>query len=410
MKQKLSSCAAAFICLLHLSCAAAAGLPAIPDAGRAALSDFLRQSVARGDVPALVALVANRDTVLFLDGAGKRDVANNAPIATDTIFRIASMTKPITSLGVMMLYEEGKIGLDDPVTKYLPEFEHVRVLTRFDSADGTYDTRPPARPITIRHLLTHTSGIGYAFSDARLAKIDDGKKAVADLPLLHDPGDKFTYGQNTAVLGRVVEKVAGQPLDAFLRARIFTPLDMHDTFFAVPADKVHRVVTVHGKMAGVLSERPNPASLQSPVRGDGGLFSTARDYGTFLQLFLNGGHRGATRLVSEASIRLMTSNQIGRVVVEQQPAADVARTAPFPLGAGKDKFGLGFQIESAPVADRGLRSEGSYSWGGINNTHFWVDPQKAVAAVVLMQVLPFYDESCIKVLRGFERIVYRELR
>jgi methyl acetate hydrolase len=405
-----SSAAAACVCLALLSGAAAAGLPTIPDAGRAALSGFLRERVAHGDVPAVVALVVNRDAVLFLDGAGKRDVAKNAPIAADTIFRIASMTKPITSLGVMMLYEEGKIGLDDPVTKYLPEFEQVRVLTRFDGADGTYDARPPARPITIRHLLTHTSGIGYAFSDARLAKIDDGKKTAAELPLLHDPGDKFTYGQNTAVLGRVVEKVAGQPLDAFLRARIFTPLDMRDTFFVVPADKIDRVVTVHGKTAGVLTERPNPATVQSPVRGDGGLFSTARDYGTFLQLFLNGGRRGATRLVSEASIRTMTSNQIGRVVVEQQSAADVSRTAPFPLGAGKDKFGLGFQIESAPVADRGLRSEGSYSWGGINNTHFWVDPQRAVAGVVLMQVLPFYDESCIKVLRGFERIAYRELR
>src|SRR5258707_8643783 len=137
MKQTLSfSAAAACVCLVLLSGAAAAVLPTIPDAGRAALSDFLRGSVAHGDVPALVALVVNRDSVLFLDGAGKRDVANNAPIATDTIFRIASMTKPITSLGVMMLYEEGKIGLDDPVTKYLPEFGHVRVLTRFDSADG----------------------------------------------------------------------------------------------------------------------------------------------------------------------------------------------------------------------------------------------------------------------------------
>jgi CubicO group peptidase (beta-lactamase class C family) len=146
------------------------------------------------------------------------------------------------------------------------------------------------------------------------------------------------------------------------------------------------------------------------VRGDGGLSSTARDYGTFLQLFLNGGRLGATRLVSEASVRMMTSNQIGGLFVEQQPSANPAIAMPFPLGAGKDKFGLGFQIESAPLADRGLRSVRSYSWGGINNTHFWADPQKAIAAVVLMQVLPFYDESCIRVLRGFERIAYKELR
>jgi CubicO group peptidase (beta-lactamase class C family) len=391
---------------------AAAAPPTISDARRAALSDFLRSSVARGDVPAVVALVVNRDAVLFLDGAGKRDVAGNAPIAPDTIFRIASMTKPVTSLAIMMLREEHKIDLDDPVTRYLPEFERLRVLTRFDAADGTLDLRPPARPITIRHLLTHTSGIGYAFSDARLAKLDDGKKSVLDFPLLHEPGEKFTYGQSTAVLGRVVETISGQTLDAFFNERIFAPLGMRDTFFAVPEDKRGRVVTVHGKSGGVLTERANPETLPSTVRGDGGLFSTARDYGTFLQMFLNGGRHGSTRLVTEASVRLMTSNQIGTLVVERQPSANAAISMPFPIGSGKDKFGLGFQIETAPVRmeDRGLRSVGSYSWGGINNTHFWVDPEKQVAAVVLMQVLPFYDENCLNVLRGFEKIVYASLK
>jgi methyl acetate hydrolase len=320
------------------------------------------------------------------------------------------MTKPITSLAVMMLHDEGKIGLDDPVTKYLPEFEKLRVLTQFNGSDNTYETRPPAQPVTIRHLLTHTSGIGYSFSDFRLAKLDDGKKSVTDFPLLHDPGAKFTYGQSTAVLGRIVEVISGQKLDEFFDARIFGPLGMRDTFYAVPPAKRDRVVTVHGKMAGVMTERPNPAALQSAVRGDGGLFSDARDYGTFLQLFLNGGRHGPTQLITETSLGLMTSNQIGSVVVERQPSANAAISRPFPIGSGRDKFGLGFQIEADPSADRRLRSAGSYSWGGINNTHFWVDPQKGIAAVVLMQVLPFYDDACLNVLRGFERTLYRFLR
>ncbi|MBI3491408.1 MAG: serine hydrolase [Acidobacteria bacterium] len=394
-----------------------AASPSISDAGRAALSDFLRASVARGDAPAIAALVVNRDGVIFEDAAGKRDVAANSPLAPDAIFRIASMTKPVTSLAAMMLRDEGTLGLDDPVTKYVPEFGRVRVLTRFNEADATYESRPPSRPITVRHLLTHTSGIGYSFADARLAKLDDGKKTEAELPLLHDPGDKFTYGPNTAVLGQIIEKVSGQTLDAFLKARIFDPLGMRDTFFVVPPDKADRVVTQHVKLNGALVERPNPASLRSTVRGDGGLFSDARDYGVFMQMWLNGGRRGATRLARESTVKEMIANQIGPLVVETQAASGGAISRPFPIGAGKDKFGFGFQIETASIAerglrnaDRGLRSAGSYSWGGINNTHFWIDPRKQIGAVVLMQVLPYYDERCLDVLRGFERLVYQQIR
>jgi len=403
--------AAAAVCALHAATRAAA-LPSIAAAGRVAITSFMRKAIDDKLVPAAAVIVVNREQQLFLGAAGKRDVANGKELTPDAIFRIASMTKPVTSLAVMMLNEEGKIGFDDPVTKYLPDYERVRVMTSFNDADRTFQSRPPVRPITIRHLLTHTSGMAYSFTDARLAKLDDGKKTEIDLPLLHDPGERFTYGPNTAVLGYVIEKVTGQKLDAFLKARILDPLGMHDTSFVVPPEKHDRVVTVHVRTPDGLTERSNPAVLQATVRGDGGLFSTAADYARFMQVFLNGGRAGATRFVSEASLRTMTSNQIGQLHVVQQPSANALFAKPFPFNGGKDTFGFGFQIEGAPPrnVETGLRSEGSLSWGGIDNTHFWVDPTAGVAAAVLMQVLPYYDDSAIEVLRGVEGLVYRYLR
>ena len=386
----------------------AAGAPLLSPSGAEAISALIRQKVADG-TPAIAVVVVNPGQQLLIDAAGQRDVAARAALAPDSIFRIASMTKPITSLAAMMLVEGGRLRLDDPLTKYLPEFERVRVLTTFNDADGSFESRAPARPIIIRHLLTNTSGMAYAFVDRRMARIDDGKKARVDVPLLHDPGERFTYGPSTNVLGLVIEKASGRPLDQFLNARIFEPLGMVDTGYAVPAEKHDRVVTLHARSDSGLSERPNPATISSNVAGDGGLLSTAADYGRFMQLFLNGGRAGTTRLVSEATVRQMMSNQIGRLLVEQQPSVDLARAKPFPFGGGKDVFGFGFQIETTPAAN-GLRGPGSGSWGGINNTHFWIDPRKQVAVAVLMQFLPYYDPAAIDVLRSVERLVYQHLR
>ncbi|HWK12704.1 MAG TPA: serine hydrolase domain-containing protein, partial [Vicinamibacterales bacterium] len=344
---------------------------------------------------------------IYTGAFGKADVAQNRPMAPDTIFRIASMTKPVTSLAAMMLVEHGQIGLDDPVAKYLPEFSNVRVLSGSQRADGTFETRPPRRAITIRDLLTHTSGIAYSFVDARLAKLDDGHKSTAELPLVCDPGERFVYGPNTAVLGDIIAKVSGMPLDAVFATRIFEPLGMHDTAFSVPRAKRDRVVTVHTRAVdGSLREMRNPVTLTAPPRGDGGLFSTAADYARFIQLFLNRGRLGTTRLISDRTFELMTSNEIGSLRVAEQPSSDASVARPFPLGAGKDTFGFGFQIEGRPAAAH-MRSAGSLSWGGIFNTHFWIDPQRSLAAVVLMQVLPYYDPAALGVLRGFEREVYR---
>jgi len=400
--------AAAFV-LAHLHAAAPAP-SSISPAGQDALSQYLTAAVDRGDVPGVVALVVDREGVLYEGTAGKVDVARRADMPANAIFRIASMTKPITSVAIMMLVEEGKLSLDDPVSKYLPDFENRQVISTFNAADGTYESFPARRAITIRHLMTHTSGIGYAFSNPTVARLLQGtQKIETELPLLHDPGDRWTYSASTRVLGQVVEKISRQPLDEFLRDRIFEPLKMSDTSFAVSSEKLSRVVTVHRRLDGRLVEEPNAPTQQATVRGDGGLYSTARDYGMFLQMLLSGGSLHNVKLLGARSVHVMGENQIGRIVVEEQPAADPARTKPFPLGAGRDKFGLGFQIAARDERYAKLRSPGSLSWAGINNAHFWIDPNRHIAVVMLMQVLPFYDDACIRTLRGFEELVYRHL-
>jgi len=385
--------------------------PSIPESGRTALSRSLAASVDRGDVPGVVALVVDAANILYEGAAGKQDVARGIEMKPDTIFRIASMTKPVTTVAVMMLVEAGKVSLDDPASKYVPSFKDRPVISSFDAATGAYQTRPAKREVTIRHLLTHTSGVGYGWSSPIVAKlIGNDRDKETELPLLFDPGEKWNYGASTRVLGQVVEKASGQPLDVFLRERILKPLGMNDTAFAMPPAKVSRVVTVHSRVDGKLTEQPNAAAQQAPVRGDGGLYSTAQDYGTFIQMLLNEGTLKGTRFLSERSVQMMRENQIGAVVVEEQPAADPLRSRPYPLGAGRDKFGLGFQIAMKDPRYAKYRSEGSLSWAGIDNTHFWIDPKRHIGAVWLSQVLPFYDEACIRSLRGFEEVVYHYLR
>jgi methyl acetate hydrolase len=385
----------------------------LSEAGTAALSRQLDAAVSRGDTPGVVALVVDRNGVVYEGSAGKLDVARNLPMASDAIFRIASMTKPITSVAIMMLLEEGKLQLDDPVSRYLTGFEDLQVITAFNATDGSYKTRPAKRPMAIRHLLTHTSGIGYAFASPIVARLQEGtKKKEWELPLLHDPGEKWTYGASTAVLGMIVEKLSGSSLEAYFQERIFRPLGMADTSFAVAADKQSRVPAAYNRTNGMLQERPRATIVSTPTppfQGDGGLYSTAQDYGLFTRMLLNGGKLGSVRLLTEKSVRLMGENQIGAIFVEQQPAADPLLAKPFPLGAGRDRFGLGFQIASKDDGNAKYRSPGSLSWAGLYNTEFWIDPRRHVAGVLFMQLLPFYDDGAIRTLRDFEQIVYQHL-
>jgi len=384
-----------------------------PELDGEVIDEYIAQAVAQASAPGVVAMVATGDRILYSGAFGHRDVAQGVEMTTDTIFRIASMTKPVTSVAVQMLIEEGKVALDDPISRYLPRFKDKRVFENFNPADRSYTTRPANSEITVRHLLTHTSGIGYGFSNEILAQLaETGSPAavsVQGLPLLFDPGTRWAYGESPRVLGSLVETVTGQSLDEFMAERIFAPLGMLDTSYVVPMTQSDRVATVHQRTEQGLVETSNPQEIRSQVRGDGGLNSTAADYIKFIQMFLNGGRApDGARVLSEDSVRLMGQNHTGDVRVELQAAALPARARQFPLGAGRDTFGLGFQITGAHDQE-GMRAPGSMSWAGIYNTEFWIDPESGIGAVLLMQYLPFYDDAAIETLQGFERRIYDSL-
>ena len=374
------------------------------DAGKAALTQQMTAAVGRGDSPGVVEMVVSRDGVLFEGAAG---------LPANSIFMIASMTKPVTSVAIMMLMEQGKLKLDDPVSKYLDGYDTLRVITTFNQKDATYETRPAKHVMTIRHLLSHTSGIGYSFTNPiEFALVAKTKKGEWELPLLDEPGTKFNYSASTRVLGFIVEKVTGTSLEAWYQEHLFKPLGMNDTSFAVAADRQSRMPTQYARFTGTVTALPKanvPTTPTPPYRGDGGLYATAQDYSRFVRMLLNDGTLGTATILSPASVKMMGTNAIGSIFVERQPDADKQRTRPFPLGAGKDKFGLGFQIASSDPAMKAFRSPGSMSWAGIMNTEFWVDPVKHVGGVHMMQLLPFYDDGAIRALRGFEETVYKNL-
>jgi len=393
--------------LLVVSVSAA---PTLTTAGTSSLSALLKDVTTRGDVPGVVVAVVNQDGLLYHEAFGLSRTAGSQPMARDTIFNMASMTKPITSTAVMMLVDEGKLKLDDDVAKYLPKYKDPVVISRFNLADGSYETRPAKRPMTIRHLLTHTSGIGYTFSNATVAKlVEKTGKSEADLPLLFDPGEGWAYGASTRVLGDVVAVVSGQKLDAFLTARILEPLGMHDTSYLVPPAKYGRVVATNARGAdGKFVERPMPATLPASVAGDGGLYGTAGDYALFLRMLLNHGKAGNVRLLSDGAVKAMLTSQSGAVTAQLQQSTNQSLSRNFPVGAGRDHWGFGFQLAAERVANR--RSPGSGTWAGIFNTHFFIDPVRQVGVVVMMQTLPFYDEPSMKVYDAVEEAVYRNLK
>ena len=382
-------------------------------AGKAALTQQLHDSVRRGDAPGIAALVVDREGVLFEGAAGQLDIAKGTPMPANAIFSIASMTKPVTSVAIMMLMEAGKLKLDDPVSKYLDGYDTLQVIATFNEKDATYTTRPARKAMTIRQLLAHTSGIGYSFTNPiEFALVNKTQKGEWELPLLDEPGEKWNYSASTRVLGFIVEKVTGAPLERWYQEHIFGPLGMVDTSYAVVPSKQTRVPTQYTRFTGTIAPlpvQPIPSAPTPPFRGDGGLYSTIQDYGRFVRMLLNDGTLGSARILSPASVKMMGENQIGAIFVERQPDANQQRTRPFPLGAGKDKFGLGFQIAANDPAVKGYRSPGSLSWAGIFNTEFWIDPVRHVGGVHMMQLLPFYDDGAIRALRGFEETVYKHI-
>ena len=379
---------------------------------RAALDASLRGAVERRDVPGVVALVTDRARVLYQSAFGVADVATGRPLAQDALFRIASMTKPITSIALMQLVERGQIGLDDPASKYLPELAELKVIESFDAKTGDYKVRPASRPATVRHFLTHISGLAYPFTSAiwRDFKPRAGETYPFGGPLLFDPGERWHYSTSTDVVGRLVEAVSGQTLEEYFREHIFMPLGMNDTFYDVPESKGPRLVAQQqrggDRMDGavVLQNPQLGLRIEAPV-GGGGLASTANDYGRFMRMLLNGGALHGARVLKAETVALMGQNHIGAVSVRALKSA-LPRSADFTFIAdGRDKWGLGFLITVDRVP--GKRSPGSLSWGGINNTFFWVDPARGIGGVIMMQYLPFADAKALATCDAFERGAYQ---
>ncbi len=367
----------------------------------ARIDKALQKGVDDGKVNGAIGLVIRDGKIVYYKSVGY-DKDPQTPLKKDAIFRIASQTKAITSVAVMMLYEEGKFLLDDRISQYIPEFRNPQVLDKFNKADTTYTTVPAKREITIRDLLTHTSGIGYAQigtpeSNAIYAKagvvggIGVGKILLADkmkilgkLPLLHNPGEKWTYGLSIDVLGYLVEVTSGMSLDEFFRKRIFEPLGMKDTYFYLPKEKYNRLVTLYTEDTDTKKVKPTPATINlngeftrdypasegTYFSGGGGLSSTIYDYALFLQMMLNGGEYNGKRLLSRSSVRLMTMNQIGTV------------------NRGANKFGLGFSITTQEGSAQLPVNEGSYDWGGMFATTYWVDPKEKLIGLVYRNVYP----------------------
>ena len=363
------------------------------------LDRVMQGYIDRNEVAGVVTLVARRGKVVHFSALGQRDVEAGAPMTHDTIFRIASMTKPIASVALMMLYEEGHFQLRDPISRWLPEFSDMQVALPSPEQErlaGRYKLVPAARPITVQHVLTHTAGLAntyrgltqpdfQAMTAARKPAdtVGDMVKRLARLPLNFHPGDRWEYGRATDVVGRLVEVMSGQTLDDFLRERIFEPLDMPDTHFYLPQSKLGRFAALYGPGDDgkiVLTEAPTAESrfVREPhvyFSGAGGLVSTARDYFRFHQMMLNGGELDGVRLLSRKTIELMTANHTGDYGI-------------WLAGPGYG-FGLGYAVVTDLGPSGTPRSEGSYYWGGAFGTIFWVDPSEELIGIMLTQVRPY---------------------
>ena len=375
----------------------------------AAIDESLRDAVASKVVTGVVGMAADRNGIVYQGAFGVADITEARPLKVDSMFRIASMTKAVTSTAALQLVEQGKFAIEDPVEKYLPQFAKLQVFESFDGATRNYKLRPAARAVTVRHLLTHTSGLGYSFTDptTRDFKPRAGEEYPVG-PLVFEPGERWLYGTSTDWVGRLVEKVSGKSLEDYFREHIFVPLGMKDTSYFVPKEKEARLVTVNRRLAdgSIVKDFIQPPTQGFTPIGGGGLTATANDYIRFTRMLLNGGELDGARILSAATVALMEQNHIGAIGVPAQKTAIPERSDDFSFIAnGRDKWGLAFLITTDAVP--GKRSAGSLSWGGINNTYYWLDPTRGITGTIMMQFLPFADRKALALHDTFERGVYQ---
>ena len=362
----------------------------------AKLDAMLEEAMQKEQVPGLVAMVVKDGKIVYHSAKGMADVESGKAMEKNIIFRIASQSKAITSTAVMMLWEEGRFRLDDPISKYIPEFKNPQVLGTFRYGDTTYSTKPSTKEITIRHLLTHSSGLGYGVidGDERMKMIyhkagvmdlfttenitiGESVKRLAALPLHHAPGAKFTYSEGLDVLGYLIEVVSGMSFDQFLKTRLFDPLGMNDTRFYLDDAQAPRLVTVHTRKDEKWASYPvtfyDPAYPKTGAKaffsGGAGLSSTTADYAKFLQMYLNGGIYNGKRILSPLTIQTIMTNQVGDL-----------------LGDGGKDYGLAFGlVDEKGVAQGGIGSLGTFDWGGYFNTQYFADPETKVIGLIFKQ-------------------------
>jgi CubicO group peptidase (beta-lactamase class C family) len=382
------------------------------------MNDWVKQKWINGSV----ALIVRNGKIVFDKAYGYNDVDTKTPLDKNGIFRIASQTKAVTTVAVMMLWEEGKFSLDDPVSKFIPSFANEKVLKSFNPADTTYTTTPAKRPVTIRDLLTHTSGLGYPgigtpeeialYSKyfitggvgVRGQKISDAMNRLGGLPLFFQPGEQWKYGLNHDVLGYLVELWSGMSLEDFFAKRIFQPLGMKDTYFNIPQEKGKRLVNFfvqdstgiikkQDALFGGALDMKYPLEKTNYFSGGGGLSSTIYDYAILLQMLLNGGQYDGVRLLSRNTVRMMTMNQIGDLVVN--------------IGDSKDnKFGFGFAVVSESGSRFTPSQAGTYAWGGVFSTTYWVDPKEDLIVLLYQQM---WGPHVLDTHKLFHALVYQAI-
>jgi methyl acetate hydrolase len=384
----------------------------------AQIDQILRQKSDAREIPGVVAIAANSKEVIYQGAYGKRDLSRDDAMTPDSVFWIASMTKAITAAGAMQLVEQGKLSLDAPIGKVLPDLASPQVLEGFDTKDEP-KLRPAKNPITLRHLMTHTAGFAYDMWNGDMVKylektgtpgVIGCQNAALKTPLMTDPGTRWEYGTNIDFVGKAVEAVSGKRLDAYLRENLFTPLGMGDTGFKIGESQRKRLVAMHARGEdGSLA--PIPFELEQDPEfhmGGGGLYGTAGDYIKFTQMILNKGRGNGNQVLKAETVATMGQNHIGDLTMGKLTSAVAFATNDVDLYPGMDKkWGLSFLINTAKTPEG--RSPGSLAWAGLANTYFWIDPARDVSGVILMQVLPFCDHKCLEAFSGFERGVYAGL-